>query len=1144
MPVLSPATTDGRVAQADHQHYFGAVTAAGWRTLAQRFDIIIANNFGGFNDDMFGVTTALRPHPPLMGFYGKSVQAYSSELPLPENFHAHNPQGQRINIFSTSIWLMQADHPSPTPYTDPRGFTVSTFRDYRANEKWATIRTENNKFTTDPMCIAYLDSMSAYVGSGAGTGNPGPPVDWQHGGNYDAPSFNAISYTIGDATKSLKPAPGYWVMGNGLRAGAYYMGSGAYPNPNGQGSTLPSHIEYGIAENWFRDNGDTFAQMKTRAESGWCKDIDMCVHAQVIAGIGISCIANVFNRTANGSLANPNLTPAQIAQEQRFSVGIYMLGNRGKCYYTYVATTAGTADPESAAYWNPYFDISLGPALDNLAPATAYKKPSGVYERNYTNGKVLVNMSAGGINHTVAAGYKDLNNNPVGTTVNVPAYDTVVLLGAGVNPPPPPGGSGYTNLLTDNYARTVAPGGLGTADTGQTYSLQGTTTNYQTDGDKAIVTTPLNAGRRALPTNVNTQDIRSFAEFAFAELSVGDSQVYYIWVRQNSSGDTGYRLRCELTTGNQLQYRTQKVVANVVTNVGTLQTLPGTVSAGTRFKAQLQAYGINPTTLSYKLWLASGSEPSSWTGEDQDSQAEMQVANNGAWSMFIQASNTNAPADIYVYQFIVDQYVNTPAPPPNNPPVLNVLSPNNGDSFDADINATAKFTVSASATDPDAGDTVTKITYSLNGATEQNLSLDAASQVWSRLLVLSAGSYDILITAYDSSGNTAAQTVSVTVNPYVPPAPPVVDSGGNVGAVLSSPIEEFVIVLADISGRAIGEIMGSDVRFGRYVKGSGFMSFESHRNHPLVKPSVMVPDAVDYSIQRNGVELQAGTVTDCDRDTDDEMVRVAGRDWKSHFEGLVLPFDPSQPLNTQDFHSGTSLDSTDDATNIVESLVAKVLGGYDNVIQVTMHNSPTGIVTTAHFLASDLADLRSMIQSIADQNPGFDWEITPDQRLLIHAPQKGKVSELVLDESNIKTVHFSPQGIQGNILYGRGSGTGSTQLVYRVTNPNSRALYRDRVVVSDFGEIRTKSSLKQATNRTLPLVSTQVVEFWVTMYPQGEDVWSQAEDGDSIYVKWNDGDIILDDYYRCNGFETFVNAQGDTEVTWHFDLNMDESSDG
>src|SRR3954469_6259983 len=146
MPVVSPTSTDGRIAMHDQQHYYGAIPSLNAaKIIANAFDIVIANNYGTFEDEMYAITTSVRPNPPIMGYYGKSVQIPNSEEPLPENFHAHNPAGQHINIFSTSIWLAQADHPSPTPYTDPRGFTVSTFRDYRANEKWATIQSANNK---------------------------------------------------------------------------------------------------------------------------------------------------------------------------------------------------------------------------------------------------------------------------------------------------------------------------------------------------------------------------------------------------------------------------------------------------------------------------------------------------------------------------------------------------------------------------------------------------------------------------------------------------------------------------------------------------------------------------------------------------------------------------------------------------------------------------------------------------------------------------------------------------------------------------------------------------------------------------------------------------------------------------------------
>jgi hypothetical protein len=319
------------------------------------------------------------------------------------------------------------------------------------------------------------------------------------------------------------------------------------------------------------------------------------------------------------------------------------------------------------------------------------------------------------------------------------------------------------------------------------------------------------------------------------------------------------------------------------------------------------------------------------------------------------------------------------------------------------------------------------------------------------------------------------------------------------------------------------------------------MSFVIPKYDRLASPSILEAHAVDWSLQRNGVELLAGEVTDVDRDTDLQTVRVAGHDWKKTFEGLILPFDPASSAN-QNYHSGVPSDSTDDVANIVEELVSKVLAGYDNTIDVSFNNQLTGIVTSADFLASDMQDLRSMIDSLANRDQGFEWAILPDKRLVIFAPQKGSVSTLVLDDSNIQSVHHSQQGIVGSILYGRGSGSGSSQLLARRKNPAAQARYRDRVVVTDYGNVSSRSALNAMVTRDIKEVSNQVLEFWVTMRPEGEDVWSAAEDGDTIKVEWDDGDIILDDYFRCKGYESYVNEQGDPEIVFYFDVNDDVES--
>lgn len=1457
MPVITPASTEGRVAGCDHQHYFGAIPSlATAQEIARTNDIVIANNFGTYEDDMFAITIPnVRPHGPLLGFYGKSVQAYTSELPLPEEFHAHNSLGQRINIFSTGIWLMQADHPSPAFFNDPRGFSVNTFRDYRAHEKWATVTADNNKFATDPICVAYLDSMSAFVAANSTVGNPGPPIRWQQttqggvGSAFGTNEFNAISYTIGDATQSLRPAPGYWVMGNGLRSGTAYLGTGGYASPNGLTADFPQHVDIAIAENFMQNNGAPWNSW--RSEADICADVDMMAHVQLVVGTKISCIVNIFNTTANKNLTNPNLTAAQISQRLRYSVGIYMLGNRGESYFTFVKTTAGGADP--GTWTDPYLKINMGAAIDNLTPASAYKDTSGlgngIYRRDFAGGTVFVNMTANTISFTADAGLKNLDGTAASTGQSLQGHDALVLLTTSTPPPPPPP-SDYTNVLTDSYTRVVAAGGLGVADTGQSYTIQGTATNYQVDGASAKVAVPVNAGRRAMPDNVNTLNTRTNAEFSFNELPVGDSQIFYIWVRQNTAGDTGYRLRCELTTGNQILYRMQKVVANVVTSIAVLQTWPGTYTAGLRMKAALQAFDTLPTTMSMKLWPSASAEPGQWQDEVADSQAELQVANNGAWSMFTQALNTNAPANVNVWDFTIDEYVPIIPPPPPPPPTtgnatlsmalrlrngrnkeqeaefveseispgkvpmvrifnsmqswtgaaveeqqldaagrtmimsfgagsgvpyasyasgakdanitavgnglknfgnriivcfqhepennnvgfqaadycaaykyiinawnsmgvinaeyaaifqgftyntgsshyndlnnniyvdstldalltwwgtdaynwytrdgtwksfatvfqpsqtwlaahkagkkwmiaevgtepdpadatrkgqwildmlaklqtagwdkfevvsyfngqdqnstppyqwyfdydpnldpnsitamtslatdpwfapvsqpppsgiqLSISAPNDGDVFQAGVNNTAVVIAKAQATSTDG---IQKVTIKINGGTEQTLTYDSVSATYSKSLSLAPGTYSILFTAYDLIGGTKTITPNIAVDAYVapppPPPPPIPTTLGGTPQVVV-PYEEFVVVLLDHNGREFGELKGSDLRFGKYIKGDYFFSASPNKRNPLTDPGILEAHAVDYIVRRNGKDMAGGEITDVDRDTDVELVNIAGHGWKTYIEGLTLPFDPSTYSDAQNFHSGVPNDRTDDITTVVESLAQKVLNGYDNTIDLSMANILTGVQIVAHFLAADQQNLRDMIDSLANSIPGFEWEITPSQQLVLYSPKKGGRSQLVLDNSNIKGVHFSEQGIIGNILYGRGAGASTSQLQFVARNPMSQARYRDRVTLLDYGDVATKSQLRSMTQQGIQDTARQSLEFWVTVYTKGQDFWSMATDGDDIRVIWNDEDIVLDDWFRCHGYETYVNANGDVEITYHFDSSLD-SSDG
>ena len=334
---------------------------------------------------------------------------------------------------------------------------------------------------------------------------------------------------------------------------------------------------------------------------------------------------------------------------------------------------------------------------------------------------------------------------------------------------------------------------------------------------------PVNAGRSATVNGIAFQDMHSLATFQIGELPVGDSEIFYVWVRRSTDGQNGYRIRCEFTSTGTLQVRTQKVVANAVTSIGTLKTLSLTPSIGDIYVAEIQAVGINPTTLQANVYRQADGRPATWLNDNTDTETTLQVATLGAaWSWFVQALNTNAPLNVYVLEYYINQLV--PAPPVNVPPTISSVVPLDTQVFNTAPGAqTITFDALANVADTDG--TVVGVTLTLNAGSPQNV--NQVGGQWKKTLTLGAGNYTIQWIATDDDGASGSAVVSFTVvatpAPVIPP--PVVDSVP--GAV------EFIVQFVTHDGVPVGELKGTNLRFGRFIGQPGYISFDIDRTHPL-----------------------------------------------------------------------------------------------------------------------------------------------------------------------------------------------------------------------------------------------------------------------------------------------------------------------
>jgi hypothetical protein len=397
---------DGRMHRALSLHYGSPVTSL---TLAQQtanmFDIGIAtyDDSGGQWNDFLDDILAIKPSFKA-GFYGKSAQYSGSVSTFPHGYYAYDSGGNPINTFSNNIWVMQPD--GTGSYTDPRGFTSATWKQWVARDHKKLMDHENARWPSiDPITLVYGDSM----GTSSYKGTQVSPTD---GHTYTSAQWIALVRSIGDAMKTEVGA-NVMVVGNGLTSGPNYF------NASTPTSGLMDHVDMGLCENWMRNN---FAGLGTfMTEAQWKNCIDMIIDCNVNRQKACWVVTNLANYTAGNPPAGwVAPTAAQIEQWIRLTTCSYFMGQRGACVYEFQADSRNPNQGLDHAYWN----TRLGAPLEFVSTAAGHQVGGSTrcYHRLFTAGLVLVNPTSGNLTYVADRDYKDAIT---GTTVATGATITL-----------------------------------------------------------------------------------------------------------------------------------------------------------------------------------------------------------------------------------------------------------------------------------------------------------------------------------------------------------------------------------------------------------------------------------------------------------------------------------------------------------------------------------------------------------------------------------------------------------------------------------------------------------------------------------------------------------------------------------------------
>lgn len=345
---------------------------------------------------------------------------------------------------------------------------------------------------------------------------------------------------------------------------------------------------------------------------------------------------------------------------------------------------------------------------------------------------------------------------------------------------------------SDTFTRT-ASNGWGSADTGGSYSLTGTSSNFNINGSEGtmLVTTAGSTGQnKALLSSLNAIDTDITVKVKTDKVAAGSGEYTYLLGR-NVGTSTQYRGRVIFNPTGSVQLQAATLISGTEKFLGSAVTVSGlTHTANTYIRIRMQLLGTNPTTIKMKAWLDGTAEPTTWQYTVTDSTATLQTAGSAGLLVRLSTTATNAPV---LYTFDDLQIINptgpsptqvqatpTNAPSPTNtptpiptstpfptvpptvsptpvdtiPPTVSITSPGNG----AYVTRNTTVRINVNAAD-NVG--VTKVEFYINNAIKFTDTTSPYFYDW-RVPGKSGVRYTITAKAFDAANNMSSASITVT----------------------------------------------------------------------------------------------------------------------------------------------------------------------------------------------------------------------------------------------------------------------------------------------------------------------------------------------------------------------------------------------
>jgi hypothetical protein len=343
------------------------------------------NQLNGFGAAMKQANPNLR-----IFLYQNGMYAGKSQGTLfPASWYMHAKDGTKVQSAGYGNYLM--DPRSTAPYTANK-ITYNGWGDYVSHTCQAQLAAVGaggadgcfvDMLGTAPLSPSYNQRRVVPVDT---NGLPFSGQTW----------YSEISGPIADKVERSSGEP---VLGNGIGCGRRYFQAS---------DELLNFATAGDAEIWMRGPSASITAFPT--DAAWRNEVSMLADSST-NDRGVNATVKTWTAA----------TTAQIEQWRRFSLGSFLIGNGGHATYEFSAQQKQVAWSDDS----PLYHMAIGTPTQTFPSVESYLS-GGVYQRAFTNGKVLVNTGTAAVTVALGGTYLTVDRQAV-TQVTVAPHDAVIL---------------------------------------------------------------------------------------------------------------------------------------------------------------------------------------------------------------------------------------------------------------------------------------------------------------------------------------------------------------------------------------------------------------------------------------------------------------------------------------------------------------------------------------------------------------------------------------------------------------------------------------------------------------------------------------------------------------------------------------------